>query len=195
MRVGWKPNSVGGLRFRLWGILALVLVIAAGCSSDGDERVEAEATDADRRAAANGEAEEVFAAFDAWAKGEESEAGSNDGGTGAGGSPTGAEGSLDGVIEQFNRKVRTCWKQPFGMPRLATVRLLVQFNPDGTVRKVSPRPEAAEAVRYRTEAPYLVMIAQTSRALRQCQPYLSIRQNYAELSQLEMVVDPRMFRN
>lgn len=187
MSVGYNLRSLYGHRLCLWSVLTLAAIAATACSSGRDER--AEAADAGQKAAASEEGtEEVLAAFDAWAQGDKQSGGEQD----AGGE---GSGRLDGVIDQFNRKVRTCWKQPFGMPRLATVRLLVQFNPDGTVRRVSPRPEASEALSYRTETPYLVMIAQTSRALRQCQPYQVIRQNFAELNQLEMVVDPRMFRN
>lgn len=192
MRVGWYVPPLGGLGLRHWGVLALAVALIAGCSSRRDER--AEAADADGRAASSQESDDVLAAFNAWANdstGSQTAAGGNS----APASPAPDAGSLDNVLERFNRKVSTCWKQPFGMPRLATVRLLVQFNPNGTVRSVTPSPEAAEAPRYRTEAPYLVMIAQTSQALRQCQPYDGIRQNYAELSQLEMVVDPRMFQN
>lgn len=166
-------------------------MLVAACSSDREKRAEA----------AGEETGDVLAAFEAWAndgaeEGEGSASDSGNSGASAAGVAQSAGGSsLDGVIQQFNRKVSACWKQPFGMPRLATVRLLVQFNPDGTVRNVTPRPEPSEAMLYRTKAPYLVMIAQTSRALRKCQPYDGIRQNFDRLSQLEMVVDPRMFRN
>ena len=195
MWVGCNPCPGRGRQFRGWAIAVVAAILIAGCSSSRDKRAEDSEAD-EATAAAGEEAGDVLAAFEAWANDSESaEKGAADGaGTTSAGNP-GGNGRLDGVIEQFNRKVSACWKQPFAMPRLATVRLLVQFNPDGTIRDVVPRPEASEALLYRTKAPYLVMIAQTSQALRQCQPYEGIRQNFAKLSQLEMVVDPRMFQN
>jgi hypothetical protein len=198
MWVGCNPCRVSGLRPRNFAVLALAAALIAGCSSKRDERAEAEA---DGRTTSGQQSGDVLAAFEAWAHDGQSTGNANqDGATGTPGvqastPQSAADNPLGGVIAQFNKKVSTCWKQPFGMPRLATVRLLVQFNPDGTVHRVEPRPEASEALRYRTEAPYLVMIAQTSQALRRCQPYEGIRQNFTELSQLEMVVDPRMFQN
>lgn len=190
MWVGFNPCPVRGRRFRGWAVVAMAAILAAGCSSNGDKREDA----GDRRASEDG-AGDVLAEFEAWANDSETAEGAGSGPAASAENPSGDGSPSDGVLERFNRKVGTCWKQPFGMPRLATVRLLVQFNPDGTVREVTPRPEAGEAIRYRTEVPYLVMVAQTSRALRQCQPYDSIKANFPKLSQVEMTFDPRNFRN
>lgn len=200
MWVGCNPGLARGHRFRGFFIAAMAAILVAACSSSREKREE---TAKGTSPAAGESSGDVMADFEAWANDSKSAksggaaasaAASTDAYGGSGDDPGAGSDALDGVIEQFNRKVGTCWKQPFAMPRLATVRLLVRFNPDGTILNVEPRPKAAEVQRYRTEASYMVMIAQTTQALRQCQPYDGIRANFPRLSQLEMTVDPRMFK-
>jgi hypothetical protein len=161
-------------------VIAAALIVTA-CSSKRDRRDAAPPPPAE-----SAKKSDVVSAFNAWAAGEDGAAASK---------PAAPQPDpLEAAIDSFNRKVRSCWQEPFGMPRLATVKLLVRFGPDGSVQEIAPRPDPGQEMLYRTQPPYLVMVAQTSQALRRCQPYESIRDNYPQLEQLEMVIDPRMFR-
>lgn len=176
-----RAGAVNGRTACSLGLIIAAALILGACSHKRDRR-EASAPPPQQA-----KKSDVVSAFNAWASGSPD-------GTAAGNPAESRQDPLQSAIDSFNSKVRSCWQEPFGMPRLATVKLLVRFGPDGSVQDIAPRPDPGQELLYRTQPPYLVMVAQTSQALRRCQPYESIRDNYAQLQQLEMTIDPRMFR-
>ncbi|RME66658.1 MAG: hypothetical protein D6782_03900 [Alphaproteobacteria bacterium] len=100
------------------------------------------------------------------------------------------------LVAVARAQVERCWNPPLGAKNIQDMQvvLLVQFNPDGSLR-TAPSFDAAVKARIERDPFYRTLAESTQRAVQRCAPLELPRESYEQWREMRLVFDPREMVN